>query len=325
MSDPTDIKALDEYLKGNSDVSQRYRELGRDEVPPELDRRVLAAARDAVANEGAKRSRSWLRWSAPVALAASIVLVLTVVLENGLKNDTTVLTQSPRETGRVNGLIRDKAANDAAEAKLADEVARQQGSGSVVPVGGNQSPTLQADVPRPPEPQMVNIERLREVVIPPPEVTVAQDAAPSASASVAPVPAAAPPAAEQAEPMAARKSVERSEAEAKAEEEVDSDPDSDPDSDSSSEVQDRVLAGAARRATGSRAGPRATVSSALTRETRPAADDRAERSDPQAWLEDIRELRRTGKTADADREWLRFRKAFPDFHVADDDIAPSKP
>lgn len=305
MSDPTDIKALDEYLKGNSDVSQRYRELGRDEVPPELDRRVVAAARDAVANEGAKRSRSWLRWSAPVALAASIVLVLTVVLENGLKNDTTVVTQSPSETGRVNGLIRDKAANDAAEAKLADEVARQQGFGS--------------DVPRAPEPQVVNIERLREVVIPPPEVTVVQDAEPSASASVAPVPAAAPPAAEQVEPMAARKSVERSETEAKAEEEVDS------DSDSSSEVQDRVLAGAARRATGSRAGPRATVSSALTRETRPVADDRAERSDPQAWLEDIRELRRTGKTADADREWLRFRKAFPDFHVADDDIALGKP
>lgn len=310
MSDPTDIKALDEYLKGNSDVSQRYRELGRDEVPPELDRGVLAAAHEAVANEGAKRSRSWLRWSAPVALAASIVLVLTVVLENGLKNDTTVLTQAPSETGRVNGLNRDKAANDAAEAKLADEVARQQGFGSVVPVGGNQSPTLQADVPRAPEPQVVNIERLREVVIPPPEVTVAQDAA---------------PAAEQAEPMAARKSVERSEAEAKAEEEADADSDPDSDSDSSSEVQDRVLAGPARRATGSRAGPRTTVSSALTRETRPAADDLAERSDPQVWLEEIRDLRRTGKTADADREWLRFRKAFPDFHVAADDIALGKP
>ena len=32
MSEPTDIKALDEYLKRGSDVSARYRELGSDDV-----------------------------------------------------------------------------------------------------------------------------------------------------------------------------------------------------------------------------------------------------------------------------------------------------
>ena len=46
MSDPIDIKALDEYLKGGSDISQRYRELRREEVPPELE----SSARDAIAN-----------------------------------------------------------------------------------------------------------------------------------------------------------------------------------------------------------------------------------------------------------------------------------
>ena len=75
MSEPIDIKALDEYLKGGSDISQRYRELGREDVPPELDQRVLEAARAAVANgcadardrgcAGARRWRSLLRscWS----------------------------------------------------------------------------------------------------------------------------------------------------------------------------------------------------------------------------------------------------------------------
>ena len=82
VSDPIDIKALDEYLKGGSDISQRYRELGREDVPPELDRRVLDEARAAVAGGGAARSRSWLRWSAPVALAASVVLVVAVVIES---------------------------------------------------------------------------------------------------------------------------------------------------------------------------------------------------------------------------------------------------
>ena len=61
MSDPIDIKALDEYLKGGSDISQRYRDLGSEDVPPELDRRVLDEARAAVASGGAARSRSLLR------------------------------------------------------------------------------------------------------------------------------------------------------------------------------------------------------------------------------------------------------------------------
>ena len=53
MSDPIDIKALDEYLKGNSDISRRYRELGSGDVPPpQLDRRVLDEARAAVASSG---------------------------------------------------------------------------------------------------------------------------------------------------------------------------------------------------------------------------------------------------------------------------------
>jgi len=79
VSDPIDIKALDEYLKGGSDISQRYRELRREEVPPELDRRVLDEARAAVASGGG-RSRAWLRWGAPVALAASVILAVTVVM-----------------------------------------------------------------------------------------------------------------------------------------------------------------------------------------------------------------------------------------------------
>jgi len=85
----------------------------------------------------------------------------------------------------------------------------------------------------------------------------------------------------------------------------------------------------ARRGPGRTAGPRGTISSmsgAAASESRPASDDeRADRSDPAAWLEDIRDLRRAGKSADADREWDLFRKAFPDFEVADDDLARRKP
>jgi hypothetical protein len=74
------------------------------------------------------------------------------------------------------------------------------------------------------------------------------------------------------------------------------------------------------------AGPRGAISgSALSSETRPAADEDAERadlrSDPQKWLESIRELRRAGKAEEADRAWQDFDKAFPNFPVADGDLA----
>jgi hypothetical protein len=91
-------------------------------------------------------------------------------------------------------------------------------------------------------------------------------------------------------------------------------------------VQEVSVTGMRRRATGRTAGPRNTISTNASRgETRPASDQQADRSDPQAWLEEIRELRRAGKTADADREWLRFREEFPDFPVAADDLARKKP
>lgn len=304
MSDPTDIKALDEYLKGDSDVSQRYRALGRDEVPPELDRRVLAEARAAVADEGTKRSRSWLRWSAPVALAASVVLVVTVVLERGVQDETVLLPQSAGNVQQVRSdAAADDKANEAAEAKLAEEVRRQPGFVPVVPVDVERAPAMDAYVPPPPEPAVADLGQFRELVAPS-ELKVEQQAG-----QVAAVPAAPAAAPTQApEPIAASKSAERNEAEA----------------DSSADEQEAAVSGSRmRRAPGRAVGTRSTISgSSLAGPSHPAADESA---DPQAWLEDIRAMRRAGKTAEADREWQRFREAFPDFHVEDDDIARKKP
>lgn len=316
MSEPTDIKALDEYLKGGSDVSQRYRELGRDEVSAELDRRVLAAARDAIAGEGAKRSRSWLRWSAPVALAASVVLVVTVVLERGVQDQTVVVPQAANvRPVRSDGVSDDKAANAVEERKLAKEPA---------PVYVQTIPDSvraampEVTVPFEPAPaeSLTKAEAEPPVVPLPPVVAETQaqrdQALAGSVATVQPQPAAAPPEPAVVGQISATKSLERGEAEA----------------DSSADVPEAAVSGSrTRRATGRTAGPRNTISgSALSgSESRPATDEPGQHSDPQAWLEDIREMRRAGKTAEADREWERFREAFPDFHVEDDDIARKKP
>jgi hypothetical protein len=319
VSEPTDIKALDEYLKRGSDVSARYRELGSDDVPPELDRRVLAAARDAVANEGAHGSRSWLRWSAPVALAASFVLVVTVVLEGGLQDEKTVAL--PQATAKVRqepsvepAVASDDKANADNERKLVDELRKQRGGVVAeynVPVQ-NASPPAREFAP-PPAPLIVpaqstssvakaEAERMKSTA-PEPEVLVTgsrlevvrQQSAPSPVTVVSQedVAGAAQPASE---------------------------------ADSSRAVQEVVITGQRRRGAGRAVGPRSTISSSAFRnDARPASDEQADRSDPKAWLEEIRELRRAGKTADADRGWLRFREEFPDFPVAADDLARNKP
>ena len=325
MSDPIDIKALDEYLKGGSDISQRYRELDSGEVPPELDRRVLDEARAAVASGNGGRSRSWLRWSAPLALAASVVLAVAVVIESGVQNDASFATKQ---------VAADKAhveqRREAEESKLQEQVAQE-------PQQESQQPQQES----PQEPQ-------RQFVAEPPAVMAPQ-------APAAPVPAAAPSAAlakaeaERSNSVASREEV-RVDAKALRDQpamtspitvitsaNIDSPapqvaaeqpaPPPSVEADSSDDAVSSVSsAGTRARRAGRTAGPRGTVSgSALSGETRPAADEDADasdlRSDPLKWLESIRELRRTGKTEEADRAWQEFHQAFPNFPVADDDLA----
>jgi len=322
VSDPTDIKALDEYLKGGSDISRALREL-REDVPPELDRRVLDEARAAVASGG--RSRSWLRWGAPVALAASVVLAVTVVIESGPQDDTSFMTQPAAVDKQY-----ERRKLEEAKVQVQDAQPSQVNSQAAyapeppVEIVTQAAPAAAPASPLPPALARKEAELSNNVT--PEEVRA--DAKALREESVASTPIAADSAlanspasdlaAEQpafAGSVAARSS--RQEAQ-RAPAEADS---SDDDLSSVSVTGTRV-----RRA-GRTAGPRGTISgSAFRSETRPAADEESERSDaqqsdPQKWLEDIRELRRTGKVVEADRAWKQFRAAFPNFPVADDDLA----
>ena len=340
MSDPIDSKALDEYLKGNSEISRRYRESGSEDVPPELDRRVLDEARAAVASGRSGRSRSWLRWSAPLALAASVVLVVTVVIESGVQNDASFATQQvAADKARVEQL------RQLEESKLQEQVAQPPQSRREQPVLfapepspaaiAPQAPAVLADAPPAPAAlAKAEIERSNSVAVTPPEevrvdAKVLNSPASDVSAPITAVSSeslysldSSPPqiAAEQPTPsvttatetVTARQETKPAAAEA----------------DSADDALSSVSITGARtaRRNGRTAGPRGTISgSALSTETRPAADEDTEqaelRADPQKWLESIRELRRTGKVEAADRAWQEFHKTYPDFPVADDDLA----
>jgi hypothetical protein len=76
------------------------------------------------------------------------------------------------------------------------------------------------------------------------------------------------------------------------------------------------------------AGPRDTVEktepTAVLSYSRPISANAMatlQRMDPEAWLKDIRQLRKDNKQELADREWQRFRAAFPDYKVAETDPA----
>ncbi len=333
MSEPTDIKALDEYLKGGSDISQRYRELGREDVPPELDRRVLAEARAAVAGEGAKRSRSWMRWSAPVALAASVVLVVTVVIESGVQDDASFANKPALAERKLDTSEPDSAGALLTEESRLEEPAQSppfapEPPASIAQQAASAAAPAPAPAAAPPPPSLAKAEAAekRAYNVAPEEVRVdARAIRDRQQESALPVTAVAPPlasaepqfaAAEQpvpslpgsVRPVSARESVARTEAEA----------------DSADVGEVSVTGSRARRTPGRTAGPRNTISgSTLRGQIGQAADTaaQAEHPDPDKWLEEIRDLRRKGKTADADREWQLFLEAYPDFQVADDDIA----
>jgi hypothetical protein len=195
------------------------------------------------------------------------------------------------------------ASDDKAES--AAEAPKLQEQSTLQKVDAPQAP---AEVSAASQPDEEALARAEALLMRDQEQTAIQ---PTAVTTVPEAPAAAAAPAQAPEPFAANKSVTRSEPEADASHDI-------------SEVA--VTAARARRAPGRSVGPRNTISnSAFSAGSRPAADEQRERSDPQAWLEDIRVMRRAGKDAEADREWQRFREAFPTFQVADDDIARAKP
>lgn len=80
MTERSQDAGLEAYLARRSSLSRRYRELDDDVPTPELDARVLAEARRAIGQSGKNRTSS-RRWLAPLAVAATVLLTVAVVLE----------------------------------------------------------------------------------------------------------------------------------------------------------------------------------------------------------------------------------------------------
>lgn len=312
MSAPRDPNLIDEqsfedYLKRGSPTSQRYRESSDDEPPAALDRRVLDMARDAVeksrAPAAASRSKpNWMRWSAPLALAASAVLVVSIVIESGVYKETAPLIAPTAERTDKAEPAPEPALHDHAEYERVYTAPAE----ARVDIASDAEKEARAEATAAPP------SREEKVVIQtaPVEVEPQPQFAPSPAAP-APTPAAAVPAgppAENASPPATESRDAAPEATASAR--------------SDAQLSQIVVTGTQRAREAVRAsGPRGTVRGVA--DSAPETDAREQRPtrDPEEWLAEIRELRKAGRGDDADREWKEFRRAYPGFPVDASDAA----
>jgi len=82
MNEPQDDRELEEYLSGQSPLSRRYRELGNEQPPPELDAKILGAAR--AESRVVPLRRRLQRWAPAIAVAATLLICLSLVIEIAL-------------------------------------------------------------------------------------------------------------------------------------------------------------------------------------------------------------------------------------------------
>lgn len=323
MSEPIDDKAFDEYLSGRSPISQRYRALADDAqetVPPELDRRILAQARDAVAQvETAPaddlarlrtKRRRLMQWSVPAALAASAVLVISIVIRSGVQHEVRAVSERP---------IAAPAAAAPPAPPPPPAMAKQQSTGAsaqdgVVLIAPPQNAATEfSPLAPPPAAAAKEAPRARRMASPPAPAPLkeasksGQESAPAeAAAGVNRVHVPSERTARY-EPTAASPRVER-------------------EHDDLSKV---TVTSANRQSSMAADGGAFSAPAPSAVEQLPRPDEQPGSAglhdDPERWLEHIRELRKNGKQVEADSDWKEFRARYPDYPVADTDTAASKP
>ena len=334
--------ALNEYLRRDSALSQRYRELGAADVPPSLDHAVMARAQAAVAGKRVSRWRGVTRWSGPLALAASIVVVVSIVREPAMQNElATPAVPSAAPAPQVESKARQKAVGAPAAdstAEVKNEVMRadrapEQSQEQSQERSPEQSPTQPsvmimpqkelAFTPAPPvyapsesvlEKKSADLDRrLRDEA-----VSSARQQVEARTVSMPPPSPAVPPdvapttAIGSATNRAASEEIQVTAQRRASESQV------------ALSAVSEIVTSATPSPSGAGVGPRGTIP-APQAAADTGADKEYSEDDAGQWLDRIRQLRAEGKVRRADAEWRSFRKKYPDFNVDENDTARPKP
>lgn len=323
--DAVDDAALNEYLRRDSAVSQRYRELGADDVPAALDQAVLAQAKAAVANKKPSRWRNVARWGAPLALAASVVLVVSIVLQPSMQTELSRITVPA--AAPLPQAMEERSVSQPVEAKKQEaaraDVAAESANAPVMLTPSNQSSAQSL-------PEFAPASEVAAAAPAPAPAEKAKEADPSSrivnmrqqvrsTTASAPPP---PPPRQEVEVTARR--VEPKQAESAAPVAIDVNAAADAkrrerERSDDTGIEEAIVTGALRQQPAAGAGPRGTVQP--SRSMANEAGHQFDKNDPASWLDYIRSLRAEGESSRADGEWRRFRRQYPDFTVDASDKA----
>jgi hypothetical protein len=275
-----------------------YRENATDEPRPEIDERIRAAARRAVAagpqsleaRARADAQRSWAaRWRVPVSIAATVLVAVT-----------------------LSYMVQDE---EARKARI-DDVPASAPPTPALPAPAEKVQEAPASPPLPAQAPATRAAPAADAANAASRPEPVPFPAPAASERRTPVPAAPPPAASRADEAPAAgalsKEVERRAAPAEAE---------------AARIQAAPAAPApspALRSAPVAAPPpardRALADRPSGRMEREAASGIAEEKTrtPEEWLEEIRRLKAQGRIEDVTKELAEFRKRYPDYKLPAD-------
>lgn len=296
------------------EVRQAYRALPDQPVPESLDARVLQAAAAALAE---RRVPKWMRWSAPIALAASVLVVVAIVLDPGAREPLRARRPAPKEVSVESKAVAPTEAPAAAPPSVQLEMPAPR-SLSLPPVGetksndvlvaGRRTEIRVQDVPLSiavlPQPAQPSIDVDEATAAAPREEALAEQAKAERQAGALDLARMQ----RQVRPTSPPPPVPTSEPEARAGKR------------SAASVQEIIVTARERQQaqpvgprapqTAARSAPREADSGTLQKSTGGQPDERAA-----AWLRKIHDLQSHGHTRHAAREIEKLRKAYPDLDI----------
>jgi hypothetical protein len=362
MTDPEHDEAFEIYLKRRSVFPEALDE--EPEPPAALDQRVLDQARKAIRaqaapDHGKQQMARAPRWAMPVALAATILLCLSVVLNISLNTNRPAPNPQRMSAARVAaqkkvaGLTASAPAVAAAPAPIAPPEAAAAAPPAQAATAAPSAPPAQVATAAPSAPPALAttaapsappaLAAAAAPSAPPAQVATAAPSAPPAQIATA-APSAPPAMAAAAAPSvparaiapasgAAREPSSATYGEATAQAATGGVPlvASRSAADNSATLERRADADASTSATtpGASAGDRQTAeaenSGYVTRQAARAAAAGPHPTDPKVWLQQIDALRAAGKIDQANTEMHRFRAAFPGYVAKPAPPASSEP
>jgi len=160
MSEQKDNLELEEYLKGNSFISRRYRKEAMAEPSPHLDAAIIAAAKKAAENKKTVSGPFTAGWYIPLSLAAVVVISFSVVFKIYDRDGQQIFSDQAELKSKIPAAELDSAmGQDAGEASgmMGDEIRSKEAIEAETQSGSSSLPAMREDYSAPaPEPQKKN-------------------------------------------------------------------------------------------------------------------------------------------------------------------------